>query len=279
MTGTKRLSRNLGKASNYFIMVVVSLVCLMPLLWMISTALKTQPQSFKLPPEWIPKPFVLSNFKRVLTQIPFVSYFINSTFTTVVVLAGQLVLGAFAAYGFSRLRFKGRDLIFLLLLSSLMVPQAVTMIPQYLILQKFKWIDTYSAVIIPQIFTNILGVFLLRQFLLGLPKDFEEAAKIDGAGYVRTFLLIVLPHIKPALMTVAVLSFMRAWNNFLWPLIVINTPHKQVLTVGLALLLGQFISDWSGIMAGSTVVLAPVLLLYILAQRYFIESIYMSGIK
>jgi ABC-type glycerol-3-phosphate transport system permease component len=269
----------LKKTAMHSVMSLVGIVSVFPVLWMISTAFKTKPQSFHLPPEWIPKPFVLDNFRSVLTELPFLSYLANSTLDTLVIVAGQLVLGALAAYGFARLRFKGRDFLFVLLLTSLMVPQAVTMIPQYLILQQLRWIDTYGAVIVPQIFGNILGIFLLRQYLLGLPNDFEEAARIDGAGVVRTFLSVILPQIKPALMTVGLLSFMRAWNNFLWPLIVINSPKKQVLTVGLSILIGQFISDWSSIMAGATLILAPLVLLYVFAQRYFVESIYMSGLK
>lgn len=273
------MRRQISKTISYIVILVLAVISILPLLWMLSTAFKPKNLAFANPPVWIPNPFTLENFIRVYESVPFLKYFVNSVFVTVTVVAAQLILGVLAAYGFSRLRFKGRDAMFFLLLSGLMIPQIVQMIPQYLIIQKLNWIDTYSAMIIPQVFSNVLGIFLLRQFLLGIPRDFEEAAKIDGAGILKVFFLVMLPQVKPIMATVGVMSFLKTWNNFLWPLVVINTPEKQVLTVGLQVLQGQFISDWSGIMAGAAITMLPILLVYLFAQKYFVQSIYLSGVK
>jgi ABC-type glycerol-3-phosphate transport system permease component len=274
-----RFRKIIGKLVSYLIVILLAIISLFPILWMFSTAFKTRSQAYVTPPVWIPSPITFDNFHTILTTMPFINFFVNSLIITIVVVAGQLVVAVFSSYGFSRLRFKGRDMLFFILLSSLMVPQIVTMIPQYLIIQKLRLIDTYGAVIIPQIFQNVLGIFLMRQYFMGIPKDFEEAAKIDGAGILRIFFSIMLPQIKPVIATVGVMSFLKAWNNFLWPLVVTNSPRKQVLTVGLQLLQGEFVSDWSSIMAGATMTLMPVLLVYLIAQKYFVQSIYMSGIK
>ena len=271
--------RKISKIVSYALILLLAAISLLPILWMISTAFKSKGMAFAKPPVWIPNPVTLDNFIRVYKTVPFLKYFMNSVFVTISVVIGQLALGLPAAYGFSRLRFKGRDTLFILLLSGLMIPQIVQMIPQYLLIQKLHWIDTYSAVIIPQVFSNVLGIFLLRQFLMEIPKDFEEAAKIDGAGILQVFFSIMIPQVKPIMATVGVMSFLKAWNNFLWPLVVINSPDKHVLTVGLQVLQGQFISDWSGIMAGATITLLPMLLVYLFAQKYFVQSIYLSGIK
>lgn len=268
-----------GVIISYILIILLAVISLFPILWMLSTAFKPKSMAFARPPVWIPNPITVENFIRVFKTVPLFDYFKNSSAATLLVVGGQLILGLPAAYGFSRLRFKGRDMLFMLLLSGLMIPQIVQMIPQYLLIQKLNWIDTYSALVVPQICSNVLGIFLLRQFLIGIPKDFEEAARIDGAGILKVFFTIIIPQVKPIVATVGVMSFLKAWNNLLWPLVVINTPEKQVLTVGLQVLQGQFISDWSGIMAGATLTLLPILLIYLFAQKYFVQSIYLSGIK
>lgn len=270
---------DIGTIVSYIIILFLAAISLIPILWMISTAFKARNMVFAWPPQWIPNPITLENFQRVLTTVPFAQYFKNSMLITLAVVFGQLLLGMPAAYGFSRLHFKGRDTMFALMLSGLMVPQIVLMIPQYMMMQKLNLVDTYAAVILPQIFTNVFNIFLMKQFFAGIPKEYEEAAKIDGAGTLRIFVSIVLPQSKSIVATVCVMSFLRAWNNFLWPLIVINNPQKQVLTVGLQTLQGQFVSDWSGIMAGATITLLPMLLVYLVAQKYFVQSIQLSGIK
>ena len=272
-------SRRIIRIFCYICLTIYSLFNLLPILWVFSTAFKTRVQSFSLPPIWIPDPITVENFQRIFTQLPFANYVINSLTITFTVLFFQILIGVFASYAFARLKFPGRDFLFVVLLTSLMIPQAVTMIPQYIIIVYAGWINTHTGVVVPQIFMNVFGIFLLRQYFLGLPGDFEDAARIDGAGIVRTFLFVMLPQVKPAVFTVAILSFMRAWNNFLWPLVIISSNDRMPLSVGLSVLLGQFVSDWAGIMAGAAIALLPVLLFYIFAQRYFVQSIYMTGIK
>jgi ABC-type glycerol-3-phosphate transport system permease component len=202
-----------------------------------------------------------------------------TVFVTLLVLLGQLVFCTGSAYAFARLKFPGRDLIFVIFLGSLMIPEIVTMIPNYIIMKTLGWLDSFKAVILPQFFGNAFGVFLMRQFFTTIPKELEDAARIDGASVLRTLWTIIVPISMPALGTLTVLTFLKAWNNFLWPLIVINSENKYLLSVALSNLQGQYYSDWSGIMAISFLALLPMLLIFTFAQRYFITSIQMSGIK
>lgn len=271
--------KRLYSAISTVFLIVHAVVVLIPILWAVSTAFKPQSLAFANPPVWIPIPATLDNFTRLYSSFPYFSFMRNTIFITLVVLVFQLILGSFAAYAFGRMSFPGKNALFLILLSSLMIPQSIIMVPQYLFVSRLGWLDTYQGVTVPLIFMNVFSIFLLRQYFLGLPKDFEEAATIDGAGILRTFLSVMLPMVRPAMVTVAVLSFMRTWNNFLWPLITTNSMEKMVLSVGLSLLVGQYDSDWAAIMAAAVTALVPLLVLFIVAQRYFVESIYMTGVK
>ncbi|WNR46030.1 carbohydrate ABC transporter permease [Paenibacillus roseipurpureus] len=264
---------------TYMLLIFFAVISLFPFYWMLITSLKDRKRAFVYPPEWIPDQILLSNFSKVWNKIDFATYMSNTLFVTVILVAGQLMFCAMAAYGFSRMTFPGRDFIFVLLLGSMMIPQIVTMIPLYILMKSLGWIDTYKALIIPGMFGNAFGVFMLRQFFLGVPKEFEDAARIDGAGIVRTFVTIILPMAKSALVTLGVLTFVQSWNNFQWPLIIINSPEKQVISVALASLQGQFTADMTGMMAGALITLAPILIIFIVAQKYFVQSIQMSGFK
>ena len=236
---------------TYVILGFCSLIAVFPFIWMISTALKTNKQTFVYPPEWIPNPFTLDNFNRVWSDLPFGQYILNTVFVTAVVLAGTLLFSSMAAYSFSRLAYPGRDLIFVVFLGSLMIPEIVTMIPQYIIMKYLGWLDTFKAIIAPAMFGGAFGVFLLRQFFRDIPKELDEAAKIDGAGILRTYTSIILPICKPALSTLSVFVLVKTWNNFLWPLIVTTSEDHYVISIGLANLQGQYTADWSGIMASA----------------------------
>jgi multiple sugar transport system permease protein len=274
------VKRRTGNLLIYFVLSFFVIIFLFPFLWMVSTSFKDRKEAFKFPPEWLPDPIVFENFVNVWQKVPFDSYLLNTFFVTIVIVICQLAFSSMAAYGFSRIQFPGRDFIFLIFLSSMMIPPIVTMIPLYVLVSELQWLNTFKAVIIPQIFvTAAFGVFFMRQFFLTIPKDIEDAASIDGASIFRTFLFIILPIAKPALATIGVLTFVNSWNNFLWPLIVINTPNKHLISVGLANLQGQFSSDWTGIMAGSFITLIPILIVFFVAQKYFIESIHVSGFK
>jgi multiple sugar transport system permease protein len=268
-----------SNALAYLIGISATVFALFPFLWMISTSLKPQNEIYKFPPQWIPSRITLESFKRVWEAMPFDRYVVNTLIVTGAILAGTLIFASIAAYSFARLRYPGRDKLFFLLLASMMIPKIVTMIPVYIMMKKVGLIDTYSAIILPSLFGEAYEVFLLRQFFATIPAEMEESAKIDGAGVIRTFLTIIVPMSKPIFATLTVLTVVKQWNNFLWPLIVTSSEKKYLLSIGLANLNGQNTSDWAGIMAAAVIALLPILVIFALAQRYFVESIQMTGLK
>ena len=209
--------------------------------------------------------------------MPFLRYLLNTTAVASSITFLHLAVSSLAAYAFARLRFPGRNRLFLLYLATLMVPGQVTLIPNFLIVKYLGWIDTYQALIIPQIFTAF-GTFLLRQFFLTIPRELEDAARIDGASAVGIYWRIVLPLSGPALATLGVFTFTTQWNNFLWPLIVINDAQMRTLTVGLRALIGQFTVQYPLLMAGSVISLIPMLIVFLLAQRFFVRGIALTGL-
>ena len=226
----------------------------------------------------MPTSFVWENYVRAWKVVPFARFYLNSIIVVVLTTAGQVATSALSAYAFARLHFPGRDKIFFAYLATMMIPGAVTMIPVFILLRSLGWIDTYKALILPGIFTAY-GTFMLRQFFLTLPKDLEDAAKIDGCGYFGIFWKILLPLSRPALATLTTFTFMGTWMNFMWPLVVINSHEKFTLPVGLAYFQSLHHTDWTLLMAGSLMMILPVLLLFVFNQRYFVEGIKLSGIK
>jgi multiple sugar transport system permease protein len=264
----------------YILLVAISVIMLIPLVWMISTALKSLDQVGIFPPEWIPNPVLWDNFGQALTFLPFALYFRNTGIITGFSILGTLISCSLVAYGFARLRARGREALFLLVLSTLMLPNQVTMIPQYVLFAKLHWIDTFLPLIVPNFLGNAFFIFLLRQFMMTIPLEMDEAARIDGAGYVRIFVRIILPLIKPALATVAIFTFVYNWNDFLYPLIYLNSEQNLTLSLALSKFTGMYGSTaWNLLMAASLVVVMPCLLLFFFAQRYFIQGIVVSGLK
>ena len=264
----------------YILLVAISVIMLIPLVWMISTALKSLDQVGIFPPEWIPNPVLWDNFSQALTFMPFALYFRNTGLITGFSIIGTLISCSVVAYGFARLRARGREALFLLVLSTLMLPNQVTMIPQYVLFAKLHWIDTFLPLIVPNFLGNAFFIFLLRQFMMTIPLEMDEAARIDGAGYVRIFVRIILPLIKPALATVAIFTFVYNWNDFLYPLIYLNSEQNLTLALALSKFTGMYGSTaWNLLMAASLVVVMPCLLLFFFAQRYFIQGIVVSGLK
>ncbi|QFT87725.1 L-arabinose transport system permease protein AraQ [Bacillus sp. THAF10] len=262
----------------YLILILGAAIMLVPFIWMISTSLKTSGATMVLPPQFIPEEFNLENYQRVADTFPVFKFLWNSLLVAVTSTIGQLLLCSMAAYAFARLEFKGRDVIFVIYLATLMVPSQVTMTPQFILMKYMGWLDTYQGLILPGMF-NAFGTFLLRQFFLGIPKELEEAAFMDGANHFRIFAQIILPLSMPALATLMIFSFMQSWNNFLWPLIVVNSPDMMTLPLGLSLLQGRWETDWNLMMAGVVISVIPVLAVYSFAQRYFIQGITLSGMK
>jgi multiple sugar transport system permease protein len=277
----RRARMKIGSAIGIAILVLLSLFALVPFLWMLSTALKTRAEVFTFPPILIPPEPRWENFARVFEAFPFLKYARNSLFVTVSVTIFQTLTSAMAAYAFSRLRFPGRDRLFLLYLGTLMVPSVVTLIPSYILMTErfLGWVDTYKALIIPASLGGAFNTFLIRQFLLSLPVDLEDAARIDGATPLQIFWKLVLPLSKPVLAIVSVFTFMNSWNSFLWPLLMIKDQDNLVLTVGLSAMQGRWGTRWPELMAGTLMSILPILVLLILFQRYFEEGITFTGLK
>jgi len=249
---------------------------LLPFAWMLSTSLKLPKEIFTYPPTWIPDPVVWQNYTETWRSIPFGRFYINSLFVAVSVTLIQILTASLGAFAFARLRFWGREPLFLAYLITLMIPFQVTMIPNFIIIRYLGWYDTFLALILPTAF-SAFSVFLLRQYFLGLPMDLDEAARMDGAGSFRIWWQIIMPLSGPVLAALTIFVFLGSWNDFLWPLIITASEEMRTIPVGLAAFQGQFKTEWHLLMAGSVIALLPVLLVYVLAQKRFVEGITLSG--
>lgn len=270
------------KASQIILHGILALGALMmifPFLWTVSSSLKNTSQIFLVPPAWIPHPFQWSNYLDSLTAMPFGTAYWNSFYITGVVVLSTLLTASMAAYAFAKIRFPGANVLFILFLATMMVPKQVTMIPLYIVIGKIGWLDSHLSLIVPSALFNAFAVFLLRQFIMGIPKELEEAAIIDGAGYFRIFWSIILPLIRPALAAVGIFVFLGSWNNFLDALIYLNTPEKFTVPLLLNTFKGLYVADWALMMAGTTISVIPVLIIYIVAQKQIIEGVTITGIK
>lgn len=264
----------------YVTLLVLATTALIPFFWMLATSFKESGKIFTYPPQIWPNPFVTEGYRKIFTLIPFGRQFLNSVVVTSLVLVGQLLCCSLAGYSFARLDFPGRDTLFLIYLGTLMIPGYVTLIPTYILMRFLRWINTLYAIFVPGLFGSAFGTFLLRQFFMTIPKELEDAAKIDGCSYSRIYFTIMLPQITPALATLGVFTFMGTWNDFFWPLIVINSEEKKTITVAIATLSRSYYStDWPTLMAGATLSLIPVLIVYFSAQKYFTEGIVLTGLK
>jgi len=271
------LGYTIGNWLLVIFLVPTAILMLMPFVWMLSTSLKSAGAVFEYPPTFIPSPFRWDNYSRLFEVLPFARFFFNS-----LVVAGSVtVLGvatsAMAAYAFARLRFPGRDALFLGYLGTLMIPAQVVIIPNFILLRTLGWIDTYQALILPAAF-SAFGTFLLRQYFLTIPGELEDAAVVDGASHWQIFTRVILPLSGPALSALAIFTFLFNWNSFLYPLVVTNSVGMSTLTVGLNTLQGQYNTAWTLLMAGSVLALLPVLTVFLFAQRYFIKGITLTGI-
>lgn len=273
------LNRFLGQMLLYAVMIVGLLVFCIPLYYMISTSFKTEAEVFAIPVHWIPENFKPSNYPEAFEVAPFGRYFYNSLVVAIVVVLTTLFFSALAGYGFAKFSFPGRRISFLFVLSTMMIPFQVLLIPLYVVVYNFGWTNSYAGLIIPGAI-SAFGVFLMRQACLTLPDELLDAARIDGANEVGIFLRIVLPLLKPALATLAILTFLGSWNNFLWPLIVVTKADLFTLPVGMTVFQQPLRAPyWTYIMAVSTVATVPVVIVFVALQRYFIEGVVLSGLK
>jgi multiple sugar transport system permease protein len=276
----RKTGRIVGRVMLYLLAIAGSVIMLMPQVWMLRSSLMDINQIFVYPPTWIPKPWEFRNFPEVFDTVPFFRYFQNTLTILVPSVVGTVVTASLAAFGFSRLRWPGRDLVFGILMTTLMLPYAVTLIPTFLIWSHLGLINTFWPLIVPSWFGgHIFFIFLLRQFFRTIPRDLDEAALIDGANPLQILWDIVLPLSRPALISVVIFASLNSWNDFLQPLIYLNDDRKFTLALGLAQFRGLYNSEWHLLMAASVLVVAPVLLLFVVAQRYFVEGIALTGIK
>jgi multiple sugar transport system permease protein len=257
-----------------------ALVMVAPFLWMLSTSLKPGTAVLSLPPRFIPEEPTLSAYVEVARSFPLVRVFFNTLFVASAMTLGQLLVSAMAGYAFARFRFRGRDALFFLYLATLMVPFAVTVTPLFIIVRSLGWTNSYAGLIVPGIF-SAFGTFLMRQFFLSIPVELEEAATLDGASTLATFFRVILPTSGPALATLGIFSFMGAWNSFLWPLLIVSDARYMTLPLALSTLQGMYPgqTQWNLVMAGAVVTIAPMVIVFLLAQRRVVEGVTASGLK
>lgn len=260
------------------VLAVSGLLMISPFLWEFLTSTKSLGEATRVPPVFVPERWRWENYGRVFNAIPFGQQFLNTVIVTVIRVAGQLLFCSLAAYAFARLRFRGRDVLFVLCLSILMVPPQLYVIPQYQIMEYLGWLNTLKALTVPGLF-SAFGVFLLRQFFLALPRDLEDAARIDGCNPAQVYWYVMLPLVRPGLMALGVLTTIWSWNELLWPLIVNTDPEKMTLSAGLASLQGQRLTDFPVLMSGALMASLPMIILFCVMQRQFIASIATTGMK
>ncbi len=278
----RRRTRQIAHAALvYFLVVPGAVLFTIPLLWMLSTALKDPKQIFIYPPQWIPDPVLWSNFAKGWNDfLPFNRFLANSLIITTSNIIGNLISCSLAAFAFARLRARGKNFFFIMVLGTMLLPQEVTVIPQYVLFTRLGWNDTWLPLMVPPWFGWAFFIFLLRQFFMGIPRELDEAARLDGASSLRILWNIILPLSKPALATVVIFGFIGNWNNFLYPLIYIRTMDKQVLAVALNMFRGAYgNANYQYMMAVSLLVLLPVLLVFFFGQRLFVRGIALTGIK
>ncbi len=262
----------------YALLIVAAAWAIIPIIWMILSSFKTMDTIFQVPLRWIPKPFNWSSYTDAWAQRNFSRYFLNSAIIAVSITVGNLLICSMAGYGLAKYRFRGRGFLFLAVLSTLMLPLEVTMVPLFLVVKVLHWQNTFVGVIVPFL-ADPFGVFLMRQYILDLPDELIEAARIDGMHEVGIFTKIVLPLVKPALTALAIFIFRDAWSLYIWPLIIITTESIRPLTIGIALFMSNYGTDWNQLLAIATIAMLPMVIIFLLLQRYFVRGIVLSGMK
>jgi len=276
-----------GQVLVYILLIAIGFALAVPFLWLVSSSFKTETDAFRIPPSFIPRPVEWGNYATGLTDFPFVRSTVNTLIIVVWVMVGTVLSASLVAYGFARVRFPGRTALFILVLSTMMIPTHVTLIPQYLLFRELRWLDSFKPLIVPHFFGGgAFYIFLLRQFFLTIPLDYDDAARIDGCGTFGVFLRIILPLSKPALGTMAIFTFMGQWNAFFEPLIYLNRFETQPLAVALTTWVqtahgstSMHYVPWVAIMAVSTLIALPPVMVFFFAQRHFIQGVVVSGMK
>lgn len=266
------------KIFAHTLLLLGAALMIVPFVWSITTSFKALNQVFTTPPFHVPLPLDFSAYKEVLESIAFPNYFYNTFKIAFLVTIGQLLTSSLAGYAFARLKFPGRNFLFMAYLSTMMIPAVVTLIPNFVIMRNFGWVDTHYALIVPFL-GSAYGTFLMRQFFLGMPTELEDAAKLDGCNPLQFYFHILLPNSKPILATFGLMTFQWVWNDFQWPLIIINSDQNRTLQVGLAFLQNVNYTKWNILMAASVMATLPIIILFLIAQKSFVQSIKLTGLK
>lgn len=274
-----KLRKVAPRVAVYVLIILGSIAFILPFIWTVSTAFKPDEQIFLFPPKWIPEPPTMIHFKEVFEFIPFGLLYKNTVILTLLNIAGTLFSCPLAAYAFAKLRWPGRDVLFFITLASMMLPPQVTMIPQFLIFKRLGWLNTMLPLWFPSFFGNAFYIFLLRQFFMTLPKELDEAARIDGCSFFGIFWRINLPLIIPAITAVTIFTFMGTWNNFLGPLIYVRSYDAMPLSLGLRMFQEAYSAEWGAMMAASLMMILPVIIVFFFLQKYFVQGISLTGLK
>nr|WP_070959308.1 carbohydrate ABC transporter permease [Hyphomonas sp. Mor2] len=276
--GKDTLSKRATRFGAFALLIIATLIFLSPFIWSISLSFQEPGDVLRWPVKLIPDPATLENYVRLFTELSFPRWLFNSLLIVLVVTACNLFFDALAGYAFARMRFPGKDLIFMAFLATLMVPGHVTLVPKFMLLNEFGWINTYQGLIAPGI-VQVFGIFLMKQFFESVPRELEEAARIDGCSRFETFYKVVLPISKAPLVALGIYTFQGNWNDFLWPVIVTTTPDMYTLPMGMAMFRYEFKVEWTMLMAGSVFIALPMLIIFLSFQRLFIQSAASSGLK
>ncbi len=276
--GRTRVFKWGGRTGLYLALVVSAVIMLVPFYWMVSTSLKLEADVFAYPAEWIPQPATLRHYVEVWTRLPFAKFLFNSLFVAAMITFSNVFFCTLAGYAFAKLRFPGRDKIFFVLLLTLMVPFQVNLIPLYKLMDIFRWLDTYWALIVPGA-TSVFGLYLMRQYIVSIPDELLDSARVDGCSEFGIFLRIVAPLALPGVATLAIFTFMGAWTDFLWPMIVTSSMEMRTLPVGIALLQEYHTTNWTQTMAGSAIAALPMIIVFLFLQRQFIEGLTAGAVK
>lgn len=274
-TGMTRLVR---QTTLYLALIASSIIMLVPFYWMVSTSLKLEADVFASPVEWVPQPATLVHYVEIWTRLPFARFFFNSVFVATMVTLSNAFFATLAGYAFAKLKFPGRDKIFFVLLLTLMVPFQVNLIPLYKLMDIFKWLDTFWALIMPGA-TSVFGIYLMRQYIVSIPDELLDSARVDGCSEFGVFWRIVAPLSLPGVATLAIFMFVRSWTDFLWPMIVTSSMEMRTLPVGIALLQEYHTVSWTQTMAGSTIAALPMIVVFLFMQRQFIEGLTAGAVK
>ena len=265
---------------GYVVLILCAISMLLPFFWMVLTSFMTNEEIFSYPIRFFPETFDFSNYKNVFVNMPLAKYFLNSLLVSAITTIGQVIIASMAGYAFARFTFRGKELLFIIILLTMMVPPQVNIIPLFYVMRELNLVDTYAALILPGFFGGF-GIFLMRQWFIKLPKSVEEAAKIDGSNNFEIFFKIALPLAVPAIMTLAIFTFVSSWNSFIWPLIITNSDEMKTLPVALAAFKGSYRETivWGELMACSVISVIPVIVVFLLGRKYFINDLLAGSLK